>query len=463
MTETGSPHRPKSTLRTNFRRCTYDGLAATPMVFLATPGNMLVAYLLTDLFPMGDTFFGTIVSLTSWFNVVQVFLAGWIRSRFNAKSASLMFCWLQTATWLVLMLALPHVPPENSLAAQRLFFILFAMSALSGSIAGVMWNSWVKEWSPERVRGKYFGFRNSLLQIANIGFLLLVGEILARFEGEGRVLGFQIVLGVAILLRVFSVLIQYGIHSPPVKDQGEPTARWQDQLRVMLQAKPFLWTVAFSVMWAGTTSVFGPFFMRFMIDGLHMPPSEVTRVIIVSSVTGALSLPAWGQLIDRYGCRSVLIACVACWMIPGIGWTFLTPDRHGILIWMFASGGIFGAGFVLGHFMLLLKVVPVEAKTLAVSVNVAVASLVGAVGPILGGLFMEHLKGRGFSPLAVYQGMSLGHHLLAMTCILALRRINEPKAASFTQLFGAMRSVRAVAGLLGATFLQNYVFVRRRK
>lgn len=442
---------------------TFDGLTATPICFLAAPGNMLVAYLLTDLFPMGDTFFGTIVSLTSWFNVLQLPLAAWMRRHWRPKSVSLAFCWVQLITWFVLAGALPFVPEDNIEVAHRLFFALFSLSALSSSLCGVMWNSWVQEWIPERVRGKYFGFRNSLLQIANVAFLLSVGEVLARFEADERVLGFQLLVGGASLLRIASIFFQLRIHSPPTVKHEVAHSSWREQLQVLRSSPAFVRTVAFGALWTVTTSLFGPFFMRFMLEGLKMPPSEISRLIITGSVTGALSLPAWGQMIDRHGCRSVLIAAMTCWLMPGVAWTFATPESHGFLIWMWASGGVFGAGFVLAQFTLLLKVVPPEAKTIAVSVNVAVGAMLGAIAPIAGGAIMEYLKARGHSGLWVYQHMSLVHHMLPLSCIFILRGISEPRSATLTQLFGAMRSFRAIAGLMGMTFLENYIFIRRRR
>ena len=56
-------------------------------------------------------------------------------------------------------------------------------------------------------------------------------------------------------------------------------------------------------------------------------------------------------------------------------------------MWVF--GGVMGAGFTLTLFNLQLKIIPARAKTLAISVNIAVASLLTAAGPILGGKILE--------------------------------------------------------------------------
>jgi len=69
-------------------------------------------------------------------------------------------------------LTLPFLPRDNSAASLPVFFGYFLGFSLLASINGVAWNSWTQEWSPERLRGKYFGFRNGLIQAATVLFLV---------------------------------------------------------------------------------------------------------------------------------------------------------------------------------------------------------------------------------------------------------------------------------------------------
>jgi predicted MFS family arabinose efflux permease len=264
-------------------------------------------------------------------------------------------------------------------------------------------------------------------------------------------------------LRVVSILIQMRIHAPPQKQPEEHDTDTRSQLRCLAASSPYVWTVAFGTLWALTTSFFGPFFMRFMIEGLEMQANEINRLIIISNVTGALSLPAIGHLIDRHGGRAVLMFSMVATLVPSMTWCLATPDRNGFLVWLWVSGGIWNAAILLAQFNLLLKVVPVGAKTLAVSLNVALSALASAMAPIAGGAALEHLRASGVSALNAYQILALIHHILPLSCLLVLRRIQEPKSTSFNELFGAMRSGRTIAALLGATFLQNYILVRRRR
>src|SRR5690606_3384444 len=108
--------------------------------------------------------FGLIVSLPAWCNVLQMLVMPFFSRHWSQKSITLLFSWLHLAVWIALGFALPHIPPGNGEVAGRVFFLLFALSSLFHSMVGVAWTSWVQEWVPARLRGKFFGRRNRALQ-----------------------------------------------------------------------------------------------------------------------------------------------------------------------------------------------------------------------------------------------------------------------------------------------------------
>jgi hypothetical protein len=107
-----------------------------------------------------------------------------------------------------------------------------------------------------------------------------------------------------------------------------------------------------------------------------------------------------------------------------------------------------------------LKLIPAEAKTLAISVNLAVTSLVTAVAPILGGALLGHFLARGADPLELYHGLFLVQPLVALMGCLLLVRVHESSAAPLSSVVGAMRNLRTLGAVMGLGFLVNFVFVR---
>ncbi|BET67610.1 hypothetical protein ASA1KI_25280 [Opitutales bacterium ASA1] len=459
----GQARKRESTLRRNLALCTGEGLVAMPIVYLTLPGNFIVAMLLTQTFPLGETMFGVIASLPAWCNVVQMLIIPVLGKWWSQKQIALFFSWAHLIVWIALGIAVHHIPQDDMHAAGRWFFLLFGLSAFLQAIVGVSWTSWVQEWVPGRLRGKYFGRRNRLLQISTVLFLLVAGELLTRLEPIDPVLGFQLVVALSVVLRAFSIFAQYRILATSESFTRERGASMGAQLRVIVANKPLLWLFGFGAAFGFTANLFGPFFNVFMYDSLEMSVADVSMLVIITNVTGAMALPAWGQFLDRYGCRPTMSIALFLWMLPGFFWAVLNPGNTWILKLLFASGGIFSAGFILGQFNILLKLVPEEAKTAAISLNVAATSIAAAAAPILGGLALDTAFAAGIDKLRVYHGMSIVHHFIVMLAILVLLRVVEPKAAPLTQAVGAMRSSRQVVALLGMSFLVNYVFTKRRR
>jgi hypothetical protein len=118
------------------------------------------------------------------------------------------------------------------------------------------------------------------------------------------------------------------------------------------------------------------------------------------------------------------------------------------------------AGFVLGQFTILLKLIPVQAKSLAIGINLAATSFVAAIAPIIGGWILTRTLSQTGDPLSVYHWCFLVQPVMALLGCMLLLRVHEPQASPLTMVFGAMRNIRTLSGVLGLDFLVNYVFYR---
>lgn len=161
-----------STLRRNLRLCTWDGITAVPLTVISQPGNAVIAALLTGTFALSTRTYGLITSLPFWFNFLQVVLTPLLAQRLSARAMCIASAWLHVAGWLAFAAVLPFVPMEDDPVTRTTFVVIFSVIALSTSINGVAWNSWMQGAVPLRLRGKYFGTRNRLLYISLLGFLL---------------------------------------------------------------------------------------------------------------------------------------------------------------------------------------------------------------------------------------------------------------------------------------------------
>jgi hypothetical protein len=140
-------------------------------------------------------------------------------------------------------------------------------------------------------------------------------------------------------------------------------------------------------------------------------------------------------------------------------WCFVNPANRVMLYGLWTWIGATSAGFVLGQFTISLRLIPVEAKKLAIGFNLAVSSLVAAVAPILGGWTLSHAPASWGGPLQAYHVCFLAQPIVALGGAFLLLRVREPAASPLSTVVGAMRNIRTLGGVLGLSFLVNQVVV----
>jgi MFS family permease len=197
-----------------------------------------------------------------------------------------------------------------------------------------------------------------------------------------------------------------------------------------------------------------------MYRQLGLSMADVSVFIILNSLSAAVTMPTWGRLLDRYGNKSVMAAAILLWPAQYLLWLFLDRGNIWLLYGLWVWNGFTWAGFTLGQFNLLLKLIPPEAKITAIGLNTAVTSIFTAIAPMLSGGAITWALHRGWNAMTVYHWAFVLQILLALLSALLLLRVQEPKASPLSTVFGAMRNIRTLSAMLGLTFFANYVFVK---
>jgi MFS family permease len=451
----------KADLLRSLRLCTAEGIMAMPIVTMSLPVNVFMTALVAKAYVLPKTTIGLISALPFVGNFLQIFVAPFLAKWKPPKTIAVLAASLHLVSWVALAALLPWIPREDPALAGRWLIGWFLITSCFGAIAGVSWNAWIQEWVPYRIRGKYFGRRNGTLQFSTLTFLLIAGWSLAHWQYAIPV--FQLIIVGAALMRFFSLRWQWVSPTRPRRHEPGVALPLREQLRVVLRSRSLLIFIAFGAVWSFAANLFGPFYHVFMFEQLSLSAFEVGVLAMLAQLSGALSLPAWGHLLDRYGNKSVMTFSLILWQVQNFLWCFLAPENRNVLYAMWIWGGATGAGFILGQFTLLLKLIPIEAKNLAIGVNLAVTSLVAAIAPITGGAVLTWALGRWPDALAVHHVCFIAQPVIAMLGSFLLLRVHEPRASSLTMVFGAMRNFRTLSGVFGLSFLVNYVFYRAQK
>lgn len=447
-------------MQRNLRMCTEEGLFATPWSIIAVPGNVFIAALLVGVLGLSESFYGWLVSLPAWANALQMLLMPMLSRRISARNLTVGFSLLNVLAWAILVATLHKLPVDNPQLLGLSLLGFFLVSSLSMSLAAVGWMSWIQEWIPERIRGKYFGRRNRLMGTVSVSFILFATY---AFDQWGETIhAFQILLGICVFLRLLSVYLVTHIYTPWSKPETMLHVGVFERFREVWQHKGFRHYLQFAILLAFGMSMTGAFAPVYMAEYLGFPVGKQTVLLLLASLSSALGMPLWGLLCDRHGSRSVIFTTGVLWMLQNYLWAVLTPQWSVALYGMWLWGGFMSGGVILGGFNIVLKLTPTGLKSSAISLHLACTSLAAAVAPILIGYYLSDPFGWFGDGVVRYRILFLVQPTLVILSLLMLLRVDEPKSADLSSFSGAFRAMRTIMVQSGSLLFANVTLFSRR-
>ncbi len=445
-------HHHREHLRNNLRLGMIEGILATPWVFISMPASFLVAALITEYYGIDPGLYGVIASLPAWCNAAQILLVPAMARHLNGRDLSLGMSWLNLGLWFMFIIFLGLVPEFDAARAGMLFLLFFLASSITSSFIGVGWTSWVQDWVPQRLRGKYFGVRNRAVHFVTVAYLALA--MLLLYRNEDNIWPYLTLLGLAVATRFISVVLQHGIRTPGADASPLVHARWLSQLVNLRHQRSLVLYIIFAT-WVGFwLSGIGPFVPVFVFTHLQLTPFDLSLLVIIATLSAALMTPVWGRVADRHGVRTVLVLSVLIWQLQDYLWVVVSPDKRWLLYPMWLVGGGSASGFFLGSFLMLLKLVPPSARAAGVSAHLALTSVASGVAPVLMGILLDRFPDANNS-LFVYRIAFAAKPSAILLGLLLIHKLHEPSGGREQSILGAMRTMRQMMLFNGFYSLLN--------
>lgn len=260
----------------------------------------------------------------------------------------------------------------------------------AGNSGAAGWMPWMARVIPERVRGRFFGRRQGLVQATLL--VGLIGAGVALHEGRAHAMWIYAgMFAVAMIARLGSMICMLAM------GRGvDPTPRRRTRLRSL---PPKLWRTprgslfGYLVAMGAAASVSAPFITPYLLVQHHVSYAQYCAFTASIFVVKVVMLPIVGKLITRAGLRRVLTASALA-IVP-IPFLWLVSDQFWWFIALQIYAGIAWAGFDLGMLMALFDCDDdSERITLQVlfsalqAIGNAGASLIG--GAVLGTFGADH-------------------------------------------------------------------------
>ncbi|OHB75801.1 MAG: hypothetical protein A2Z34_07160 [Planctomycetes bacterium RBG_16_59_8] len=288
------------------------------------------------------------------------------------------------------------------------FIVLVLLSNVATVVATPGWFGWMADIIHERIQKRYFGTRNAAVAAATVvatmgGGLYLDVCLKSRCEAER----YAIIFGVSAFCALVAVVLLRGL--PPGDERKRIDGAALERLAEPLRDRPFRGLLSVFVVWNFALGVAAAFFAAHMILNLKMTFTQISLYFSSVALVGvALSRP-WGIMIERFGCRPVMVVCAFGTVLIPLIWCLPTPQTIWILIPESIYAGALWAGFNLALFNVPLAYSPKEGRANYLAVFSVVTGLSFFAASIVGGLLAEGLAGSTWNVLG---GTLVNYHVL---------------------------------------------------
>ncbi|MBW4500017.1 MAG: MFS transporter [Scytonema hyalinum WJT4-NPBG1] len=459
ITETLLPPTPKllfkiskPEIRTSLRALTFESVFAT--VFYSIIGSALLTNFLLEL-GAGPVKIGLLASIPQLVNLLQP-LGAYLVDRspsFNWFSmcifvpSRLLWVILVPAIWLVTSVTSDITGDQVVLLTLGIILVTNIIEALGRA----PFLGWTAVLVPQRLRGRYFGFRNSLVSLTNLVGVPLLGLAVSTWPG-GTLQGYGVVLVLGIVFGLSSLVSQFWLtdvnpqllkvaHSE--KSQPQPTGIDLS----FLKDTNFLKFVFYIAIWCFAVNVSAPFFNLYMLDNLEINVTLVTIYTGISTGANMLLLLLWGKLADRIGNRPLLVFVGLLVGVTPLLWLGTGADPISLWVWLpllhVLTGGTWAAIDLCTN-NLMMAVAPVGNLSKYFAITGAVAGVSGAIGITIGSFLATLAGGGGLLGLFVLSGV------LRLFALLPLLFVQEERSMPLAQLMGVLFPVRQPTELIEA-------------
>ena len=425
-------------------------------VFGASTGGMFLIGFAMSL-GADDVWLGLISAVPAVL-VVSQFLSAYLTERgVGRKKMTVTFSFVTPLCWL-LIASIPLLGGLIGVTGRLMLLTgVISLAALGGQMAGNARASWVGELIPEKRRGRFFGY--------SMMFGGIIGSMFA--VGEGRFLDIISHQGLFAFASLFFFGCVFGLGAaalnlpqPACPLPGAHLERpfWPQVWQTLCNRPLMRLALVHFVVALG--SVAGPFNPAYSLRDVGLSYFQLGLLNSVSTVAMLLSSGLWGRLVDRFGCRPVLIVGL-CMMAPCAGvWIFIPPHAVHAALWLLPFGnfvaGCGSAAFAVAVTTAMYKLSHPHGRSIQFATYSVLITLFSAPMPILGGYLVTVLQ-KSHPEVDLRLTFAMWSALMFLAAVLALQLREKGSLLARSLLLGYFpgvveQSVRSAVSTVGDFF-----------
>lgn len=388
----------KPALRTSLKASTIDGVFAA-IFSSVTSGVLLTNFLLRlGANPLEVGMLSSIPMLTSVLQPLGALLAERSHSRH-------FFCWWTfipaRLLWLIPIAGICWMSWSNTNSHQLVNWTLatiFASNILAG-LGTSSWLSWMTALVPHRLRGRYFGLRNSAASLTTLIAVPLAGFAISILPGSA-IQGYGIVLGLGIIAGIISLacqnfMVDVNPQLPP-PSLLSPSKLSSPAVAEVIQPPPilslfrdfnFVKFLLYFGLWAFAVNSIVPFYNLYLLDNLKLDISLVSLYASLHAGTNLVMLIVWGKIADRVGNRPLLLLIGLLVGILPVFWLGTGNNLLSVWLWLplihLIKGSLWAAIDLCSN-NIQMELAPKSHPSSYFAIAAATAGVFGALGTTVG-------------------------------------------------------------------------------
>ncbi|MDZ7957503.1 MAG: MFS transporter [Aulosira sp. DedQUE10] len=454
LTTDSPPKISQQATRTSLKASTLDGVFAT--IFSNITGGVILINFLLQLgaTPVEIGLLSSIPLLANFLQPLGAYLADRTSSR---HWYTLAIFGPARLLWLILVAGIAWFcgsnTPPHQLVIWTLGIILF--TNILGALGGCAWFSWMAALVPPRLRGRYFGFRNSAASLANLLSVPMLGFAVSAWPG-GTIQGFGVLLLLGVVIGLISLACQFWMVdvNPQVYRFGKAARQTPEnpdtqQLKTFTILKDFnfLKFLVYFGLWTFAINLSAPFFNLYMLKNLGLDLSTVTLYSSLIAGANLVMLVLWGKLADRIGNRPILLLAGVLIAVTPLFWLGAGNDFISVWVWLpliHILWGGFGAAIDLCNSNIQMEMAPLESPSQYFAIAAAITGVSGGLGSAVGG-FLAQLDIIGGLP-----GLFALSASMRLIALLPLVFVREPRSKAFADLIEKVLPWKPKSALVSA-------------
>ncbi len=262
--------------------------------------------------------------------------------------------------------------------------ILFSNLAIMIATPG--WMAWIADLVPDKIRGRYFGYRSAAVAVSTITATIGGGLLLDHFHAvQKENIGFALITAIGCLFALVAAIL---LNRVPDRTGNKVGLDWSHIVRPLKEPN-FRHLMRIFIAWNLAIGIGAPFFAAHMLTNLKMSFTLISLYSALGAVVAIILNRPWGKLIDKFGCKPIATICALGISVIPLIWWIPRAGHLGILWFEAVYSGALWAGLNLAAFNIPIANSPKGERTTFLAMFSVLSGLAFFLSSLLGGLLAE--------------------------------------------------------------------------